>query len=105
MVSSYNALELRAPWRPGGGALSVTASGSWALEAYQTLLRGSCEADNTALCDVSNYGYNHLGAGLALAWHFLPRTSLVAGGELVPPHAPRPTRWRWTPPGGAPRAA
>jgi len=81
VVSSYNALELRAPWRPGGGALSVTASGSWALEAYQTLLRGSCASDNTALCDVSRYGYNHLGAGLALAWHFLPRTSLVAEGS------------------------
>ena len=81
VVTNYNALELRAPWRPGGGALGITASGSWAMEAYQRLLLGSCEPDNTVLCDVNRYGYNQLGAGLGVSWHFLPRTSLVLDGS------------------------
>jgi hypothetical protein len=51
------------------------------MEAYQRLLLGSCEADNTALCDVNRYGYNQLGAGLGVSWHFLPRTSLVLDGS------------------------
>ena len=81
LVTNYNALELRAPWRPGGGALSLTASAGWALESYQRLLTGSCAPDNTALCDVARLGYNQLGAGLSIGWHFLPRTSLVLDGS------------------------
>jgi hypothetical protein len=81
LVTHYNALEVRAPWRPGGGALSLTASGGWALESYQELLKGTCSSATAAACDVTRFGYNQIGAGLAGSWHFLPRTSLVIEGS------------------------
>jgi hypothetical protein len=82
-VSNYNAFDVRLPFRPGGGALSVTVNGGWSLETYSALLKYPCAPGSTvsgALCaapDFDKMGYNEVGGGGTLAWKFLPRTSAL----------------------------
>lgn len=74
VVSNYNLLEVKVPWRPGGGALTLNANGGWALETYEALFSGDTSG-------VSKLGYNELRAGAGVAWKFLPRTAaLLEGG-------------------------
>jgi hypothetical protein len=84
VVSNRNKLDLAVPWRPGGGALGVTASGTWKLEAFEPY--GSCLPSDpqNASCskkELSDLGYNDLRGGLELKWRFLPRTALVVDGS------------------------
>jgi len=84
VVSNRNTLDLAVPWRPGGGALGVTASGAWKLEAFEPY--GSCQSDDplNASCseqELSDLGYNDLRGGLELKWRFLPRTAAVVEGS------------------------
>ncbi|MBK9519027.1 MAG: outer membrane beta-barrel protein [Anaeromyxobacter sp.] len=85
-ISNYNLLALKAPWKPGGGALTLNVNGGWAMETYEAPLSGFVCADpndDPATCtpvpasDVSKLGYNELRAGAGAAWKFLPRTSAL----------------------------
>jgi hypothetical protein len=79
VISNYNALRARVPFRPGGGALVFTANGGWALETFEAFFTGQ----DCALCTgtVGKLGYNEFRAGGDVKWHFLPRTSgLFQGG-------------------------
>ncbi len=78
VTSNYNLLDLRVPFRPGGGALTLNLNGGWALETFE--LRDSTNCGTASLdptCDVSRYGYNEVTAGAGVAWKFLPRTSAL----------------------------
>jgi len=68
VVSNANTLSLSAPWKPGGGALIVTANGSWLLETFQKYK----DDPGVALGDL---GYSQFRAGADVQWRFLPRTS------------------------------
>ena len=84
VISDRNVLDVAVPWRPGGGALAVTALGSWALESFDPY--GDCApgADPNASCgteeELSGLGYDDLRGGLEAKWRFLPRTALVVDG-------------------------
>lgn len=71
VISNSNALTLSLPWKPGGGALVLTARGQWLLESYQPYYRSE---------DVSGLGFNEFRTGLDVQWKFLPRTSATFGG-------------------------
>jgi len=83
VISNYNALTVRVPWRPGGGALTLGVNGAWALETYERFFAGSI-CGTGALCDteiLKKLGYNELSGGADLRWKFLPRTSAILEGE------------------------
>lgn len=83
IISNYNDLTLSVPWRPGGGALTVTLGGDWALESFEAYKSGQfCDTTTTGnpYCNpayVSKLGYSNLGAGLGLNWRFLPKTAAL----------------------------
>jgi hypothetical protein len=83
VISNYNALKLKMPVRPGGGALVFSLTGGWTLETFEPYL--ACAPGSTEVsCDeelLSDLGYNEYGAGGELRWHFLPRTSAVLEGS------------------------
>ncbi len=72
VISNSNALRVRVPFRPGGGALVLTANGAWQLETYERYFAGA--PDPTGL------GYNEYRAGGEIAWRFLPRTAAILEG-------------------------
>jgi hypothetical protein len=78
VVSNYNALRLRVPFRPGGGALVFTANGAWALETFEAFFTDPACPSCTG--DVGKLGYNEVRAGGDVKWLFLPRTSAVFQG-------------------------
>jgi len=79
VVSNYNALRVRVPFRPGGGALVFTANGGWTLETFESYFTDPICA--TCSGAVGSLGYNEVRAGGELKWRFLPRTAaLVQGG-------------------------
>ncbi|HSN14977.1 MAG TPA: hypothetical protein VLT61_10115, partial [Anaeromyxobacteraceae bacterium] len=71
VIANSNALSLSLPWKPGGGALVLTARGQWLFESYQSYYPGT---------DVSDLGFNEIRAGLDVQWKFLPRTSATFHG-------------------------
>ena len=82
VISNYNDLAVKVPWRPGGGALTLALTGGWTMEtfeaykAYQVCIPG---VDNP-FCDssfLSDLGYNNVNAGVDLNWKFLPKTSAL----------------------------
>jgi len=79
VVSNYNTLSVRMPWRPGGGALTLGLGGAWTLETFERFFSGAtCATSGSAFCDTSTLnklGYNDLSATFDLRWKFLPRTS------------------------------
>jgi len=80
VTSNYNELDLRVPYHPGGGALTVTAGGGWALETYESQFKGFLCAPGNPYCDASTLaklGYNQLTASGDVSWRFLPRTSAI----------------------------
>ena len=84
VVSSHNTLDLALGWRPGGGALEVTGTGTWLTEAFEPY--GSCNAGDppNASCDTARLkrlGYDEYRAGLEAKWRFLPRTALLVDGS------------------------
>jgi len=83
VISNYNALTVRVPWRPGGGALTFGLGGTWALESYERFLPGTL-CTGGVLCDtaaLNDLGYNDLSAAADLRWRFLPRTSATFAAE------------------------
>jgi hypothetical protein len=79
VVSNYNTLAVRMPWRPGGGALTLGIGGAWTLETFERFFSGAtCATAGSAFCDTSTLnklGYSDLSATFDLRWKFLPRTS------------------------------
>ena len=86
VVSNFNALTVRAPFRPGGGALTLGVNGGWLLETYEAALSGvTCNPVVDPLCDTSKLskaGYNQLQGGADVRWRFLPRTEATLGVAL-----------------------
>lgn len=85
-ISNYNVLDVLVPWRPGGGALTLTASGQWLLESFSPYgpVGQACNPSLDPTCtnqDIGSYGYNQLSGALQAKWAFLPRTALVAEGS------------------------
>ncbi len=79
VISNKNALSLRLPWRPGGGALVVAPTLDWMLETFEPFSSCPAGAPSTS-CDATvlgKLGYNDLRAGAEARWRFLPRTSAV----------------------------
>jgi len=68
VISNANALSLSAPWKPGGGALVVSANGSWLVETFQKY------KDDPGV-PLGDLGYSQFRAGADVQWRFLPRTS------------------------------
>jgi len=78
VISNFNALGVQVPFRPGGGAMTVSLLGGWSVESYENPLTVDCTAyPASSGCDVSGLGYNDLSGGAGLAWKFLPRTSAL----------------------------
>lgn len=75
-ISNFNALRLRAPWRPGGGALVVSLTGSWLLETFEPYF----DQQTCGVASCGDLGYNELRGGGEVRWRFLPRTSAVFQG-------------------------
>jgi len=84
VISSHNTLDLALGWRPGGGALGVTASGTWLVESFEPY--GACNSGDppNASCDAARLkrlGYDEYRAGLEAQWRFLPRTAVLVEGN------------------------
>lgn len=84
-ISNFNALRVKAPWRPGGGALVLSLTGAWLLETFEPYFDDPICDPASAIpgCDPSaldDLGYNEIRAGGELRWRFLPRTSAVLQG-------------------------
>lgn len=81
IVSNYNDLTLSVPWRPGGGALTVSLAGDSILESFEAFKPGQYCLDTTnPYCDpqhLADLGYNNLGVGLDVNWKFLPKTAAL----------------------------
>lgn len=80
VVSNLNALTVRVPWRPGGGALVFAVKGGWTLETFESYFEDASCDPAAALCDtsvLSDLGYNEVRAGAEARWRFLPRTSAL----------------------------
>ena len=80
VVSNSNALRVRVPWRPGGGALTFALTGAWLLETFEAYFDDPVCADPICAVDVGDLGYNEFRAGADVRWRFLPRTSGVFQG-------------------------
>lgn len=83
VISTSNALRVRVPFRPGGGALVFTANGAWLLETFESYIsQPICDPTVTPGCNpsVGNLGYSEIRAGGEAKWRFLPRTSWVLQG-------------------------
>jgi hypothetical protein len=81
VIANSNALRVRAPWKPGGGALVVALGGEWRLETFEPYGGAAlCDPVTGAACDarlLDDLGYDELRGGADLRWRFLPRTSAV----------------------------
>ncbi|HSN90597.1 MAG TPA: hypothetical protein VLS93_05175 [Anaeromyxobacteraceae bacterium] len=86
VVSSANALRLRVPWRPGGGALELAAGGEWIRESFEPYLEGFVCAPVLPGCDsatLAGLGYHELRGNGEVRWRFLPRTAARLRGTWV----------------------
>ncbi len=84
MIQNSNQLQLAVPYRPGGGALVTTVSGTWDLETFEAFKSGPLCAEPIPQCDQRNLaklGYSDLKGDLELRWRFLPRTAALVQGE------------------------
>jgi hypothetical protein len=82
VVSNYNDLLVKVPWRPGGGALTLALAGGWAIESYEAFKTYQVCGPSTGnpFCNsayLSDLGYNHFSAGLGANWKFLPKTAAL----------------------------
>jgi Putative beta-barrel porin 2 len=82
IISNYNDLSLSVPWRPGGGALTVSVGGDWALESFEAFKSGQICSTATVnpYCNsiyLSKLGYNNYTANLGVNWKFLPKTAAL----------------------------
>jgi len=79
-VSNYNVLNLAIPWRPGGGALTITGSGQWMLNTFETY-GPPCNPAAPNCTNANEFNFNQYGAKLQGKWAFLPRTAAVLEGS------------------------
>jgi hypothetical protein len=81
VISNYNDLSVRVPWRPGGGALTLSLNGGWSLESFEPFKAYSvCDPATNPFCDSANLadlGYNNITAGVGVNWKFLPKTAVL----------------------------
>jgi hypothetical protein len=81
VVSNWNDFALAVPWRPGGGALVVTAAGDWTVESFDSYKTGQvCTTAGNPFCSsayLADLGYNNIGASLGVNWRFLPKTAAL----------------------------
>jgi hypothetical protein len=81
IVSNWNDFSLAVPWRPGGGALVVTATGDWTIESFDSYKSGLvCNPTVNPYCNpgyLADLGYNNIGATLGINWKFLPKTAAL----------------------------
>jgi hypothetical protein len=81
IISNRNDLSLAAPWRPGGGALTLTLGGDWAVESFEAFKSAQiCGTTVSPFCvpaHIADLGFNNLGVGLGVNWRFLPKTSAL----------------------------
>jgi hypothetical protein len=82
VISNYNDLGVKVPWRPGGGALTLALAGAWSIESYQPFASYQVcgPSPSTPYCDsayLSDLGYNNVSLGMGVNWKFLPRTSAI----------------------------
>ncbi len=79
VITNFNTLRASMPWSPGGGAMILTTTGEWVLEAFEPFYTTGCDP-SIAACNASTLaklGYNELRAGEEFRWKFLPRTSAL----------------------------
>jgi hypothetical protein len=85
VISNHNDLRLAVPLRPGGGALTLTFSGQWVKETFETYVSAAgCDPALNPTClpgNIAAYGYNQYGGAAEVRWKFLPRTALVLDGN------------------------
>jgi opacity protein-like surface antigen len=81
IVSNWNEFTAAVPWRPGGGALVLTATADWTLESFDSYKSGLvCNPSLNPYCDpgyLSDLGYNNIGIKLGANWKFLPKTAAL----------------------------
>jgi hypothetical protein len=78
VISNYNTLRARVPFRPGGGALVFTANGTWTLESFDSYFTEPTCPGCTG--NVGKFGYNEFRTGGDVKWKFLPRTAAMFQG-------------------------
>ena len=84
VISNYNALDVRVPYHPGGGALTLGLGAGWSLETYENRFSGYYCTPTDPACNantIGKLGYNQISANADVAWHFLPRTSALLEGS------------------------
>lgn len=86
VIANSNQLDVRVPFRPGGGAFVTTVSAGWDLETFEAFDTGPlCDATNPdPQCNqasAAKMGYSDVRGGLDLRWKFLPRTAALLQGE------------------------
>jgi hypothetical protein len=82
VISNYNDLAVKVPWRPGGGALTLSLNGGWSIESFEAYKDYEvCTAgDPNPFCNSANLadlGYNNVTLGLGVNWKFLPKTAAL----------------------------
>jgi len=86
-VSNYNVLDLAVPWRPGGGALTVTASGQWILDSFEPYGPAVACPPGTPCTntDIGQYSYNQYGAQLTVkaGWGGVVNSPHVSGSTWL----------------------
>jgi hypothetical protein len=78
VISNANVLRLRVPYRPGAGALELSAGGEWILESFEPYLEGFVCDPALAGCDsdtLAGLGYDEYRGTGEVRWRFLPRTA------------------------------
>jgi hypothetical protein len=86
VISNANVLRLRVPYRPGGGALELSAGGAWTRESFEPWLEGIVCDPAQAGCDsdtLAGLGYDELRGTGEVRWRFLPRTAASLRGTWV----------------------
>ncbi|MFY2559921.1 hypothetical protein ACN469_20015 [Corallococcus terminator] len=80
ILSLYNEARVRAPWRPGGGAVEVTPGVAYAVEFFEPLAASAPADCGDSVCDpvgAERFNYGNLHLGVESRWRFLPKTALV----------------------------
>ncbi|MDY7229016.1 hypothetical protein [Hyalangium rubrum] len=85
VLSLFNELRAKMPYRPGGGAVEITPELAWAVEFFSPIGLAVPVGCEEGVCDpdtVDAFDYNNLHAGVDGRWRFLPKTALVLDVDL-----------------------
>lgn len=75
VISLFNEVRGAIPIKPGGGALELSPSASYAVEFFSPLAGGDEECSPTVPCQ--DFNYQNVRFGLAGNYRFLPKTALI----------------------------